>query len=205
MSLLFALDGFGVIDPREWGTCLNSVGDHFLSGFMTGIPAIIGGSLHMLAVSKDWLSFLKIPVSEKLFGSNKTIRGFVLMMLFSVFGALILHGIILLWSPDLTVDILAMPFWLLGIVQGFGYAFFELPNSFIKRRLGIQPGESPKRFKVFFILLDQLDSGIGVALATWICFSIPVPTAVSIVVLSPVVALSVKRVLFLLKWKKDYK
>jgi phosphatidylserine synthase len=205
MSLLFALDGFGVIHPREWNPYLNSAGRHLLSGFMTGIPAIIGGSLHMLAVSKDWLSSLKIPVSEKLFGSNKTIRGFVFMMLFSVIGALILRGIIMLWSPDLTVDILAMPFWLLGIVQGFGYALFELPNSFLKRRLGIQPGESPKRFKALFILLDQLDSGIGVALATWIAFSIPVPTAAAIVILSPMVALSVKRVLFILKWKKDYK
>ena len=90
-------------------------------------------------------------------------------------------------------------------MQGFGYALFELPNSFIKRRLGIQPGESPKRFKALFILMDQLDSGIGVALATWLVFAIPVPTAVSIVLLSPMVALAVKRVLFILKWKKDYK
>ncbi len=206
MALLFVLDGFEVINPRGWNACIGDFGCHLLSGFMTGIPAIIGGSLHMLAVSKNWMSFLKIPVSEKLFGSNKTIRGFVLMMLFSVIGALILHGIIKLWSPDnLTVDILAMPFWLLGIVQGFGYALFELPNSFMKRRLGIQPGESPKRFKVLFVLMDQLDSGIGVALATWIVFSIPVPTAVAIVLLSPMVALAVKRVLFILKWKKDYK
>ena len=159
----------------------------------------------MLAVSKDWLSVLKIPVSEKLFGANKTIRGFVLMMLFSVVGALALDGTIRLWQPDLTVDILGMPFWLLGIVQGLGYALFELPNSFVKRRMGIQPGESPKRFKALFILMDQLDSGIGVALATWLVFSIPGPTAISIVLLSPVVALAVKRVLFILKWKKDYK
>lgn len=205
MAILFALDGFGLINPREWGLSTGAVGAHLLSGFLTGVPAIIGGSLHMLAVSKDWLSFLKIPVSERLFGSNKTIRGFVLMMLFSVIGALVLNGIIRLWQPDLTVDILGMPFWLLGIVQGFGYALFELPNSFIKRRLGIQPGESPKRFKALFILMDQLDSGIGVALATWLVFAIPVPTAVSIVLLSPMVALAVKRVLFILKWKKDYK
>jgi len=205
MAILFAFEGFGFIYPREWVPCLGTIGAHLLSGFLTGVPAIIGGSLHMLAVSKDWLSILKIPVSDKLFGSNKTIRGFVFMMLFSVVGALILNGIIRLWQPDLTVDILGMPFWLLGIVQGFGYALFELPNSFIKRRLGIQPGESPKRFKALFILMDQLDSGIGVALATWLVFAIPVPTAVSIVLLSPMVALAVKRVLFILKWKKDYK
>ena len=205
MSLLFALDGFGVIHPREWSPYLGSAGRHLLSGFLTGVPAIIGGSLHMLAVSKDWLPALKIPVSEKLFGANKTIRGFVFMMIFSIIGALILQGIIWLWSPDLTVDIMAMPFWLLGIVQGVGYALFELPNSFIKRRLGIGAGESPTRFKALFILMDQLDSGIGVALATWLVFTIPVPTAVSIVILSPMVALAVKRVLFMLKWKKDYK
>lgn len=205
MSLLFALDGFGLIHPREWGLYAGDIGRHLLSGFMTAIPAIIAGSLHMLAVSKDWLPFLKIPVSEKLFGTNKTIRGFVLMMLFGVVGALILQGILRLWSPTLTVDILEMPFWLLGAVQGFGYALFELPNSFIKRRLGIQPGESPKRFRALFILMDQLDSGIGVALATWLVFSIPAATAVSIVILSPMVALAVKRILFMLKWKKDYK
>ena len=39
--------------------------------------------------------------------------------------------------------------------------FFELPNSFIKRRLDIKPG---KTTNLFFFVFDQIDSLIGVML-----------------------------------------
>ena len=52
---------------------------------------------------------------------------------------------------------------------GLGYSLFELPNSFLKRRLDITPGKTIKGFwKVFFIFLDQADSIFGVALVVWI-------------------------------------
>jgi CDP-diacylglycerol--serine O-phosphatidyltransferase len=52
----------------------------------------------------------------------------------------------------------------IGAVYGLFYMLFELPNSWIKRRMGIMAGESSKRFRWFFTLLDKTDSAIGVSL-----------------------------------------
>jgi hypothetical protein len=42
---------------------------------------------------------------------------------------------------------------------GFGYVLFELPNSFIKRRLEIPPGRNVTGVKgVVFTFVDQADS-----------------------------------------------
>lgn len=204
-AALFALDGFGVIDPRNTDSgpvFMAAAGRHITSGFLMALPAIIGGSLHMLAVSKDWLAFMKIPISERLFGANKTVRGFFLMCLFSVVGALALRGILLLFPMDLSIDILGIPFWQLGLATGFGYVLFELPNSFVKRRMGIGPGELPDRHRFLFLMLDQIDSGMGVALAAWLFFPTPYQTALGILFLSFFVPPLVKKVLYVLKWKK---
>ena len=36
---------------------------------------------------------------------------------------------------------------IMGLSLGFVYAVFELPNSFIKRRVGITPGKTAEGFK----------------------------------------------------------
>ena len=57
------------------------------------------------------------------------------------------------------------------MLLGLGYSLFELPNSFLKRRLDITPGKSVSGFwKVFFIFLDQADSVFGVALVVWLFY-----------------------------------
>jgi hypothetical protein len=48
--------------------------------------------------------------------------------------------------------------WLLGGALGLGYCIAELPNSFVKRRLGIPPMHTSSRFQY---LVDQSDSVIG--------------------------------------------
>ena len=47
--------------------------------------------------------------------------------------------------------------------MGFAYMLFELPNSFIKRRIDIPSGKTICGSKGrFFFLIDQVDSLIGV-------------------------------------------
>jgi hypothetical protein len=48
--------------------------------------------------------------------------------------------------------------WVLGGALGLGYCIAELPNSFVKRRLGIPPAHTSSRFQY---LIDQSDSVIG--------------------------------------------
>ena len=50
----------------------------------------------------------------------------------------------------------------LGALLGLAYVLFELPNSFIKRRLEIREGKTAENgWKWTFIWIDQIDSLIG--------------------------------------------
>jgi hypothetical protein len=56
-------------------------------------------------------------------------------------------------------------------MAALGYLLGELPNSFIKRQLSIDPGEAaaaPLQRRVFLVL-DQIDSAFGVLLALSLC------------------------------------
>lgn len=127
--------------------------EHILTLYL---PLIISNILHMFVVKYDFLKSLKIPVSIKAFGKNKTYRGFVFVTF--------LNGIILyLCTKVFQIDLNANAF-LFGLILGLTYILFELPNSFLKRRLGIAPGEKSEKFKFFFIFLDRCDSAFGVSL-----------------------------------------
>lgn len=105
---------------------------------------------------------------HRLFGANKTLKGFVVMvpataLSFGLLGALALafpragEGLWLL-SP--------LQYVALGGIAALGFMLGELPNSFLKRQLGIAPGEAPAsawgRWLGFAI--DRLDSIVGMLL-----------------------------------------
>jgi len=171
-----------------------------LIAFYLQIPIVIGGVLHMLAVTQNWLPALKKPIYEKWFGANKTWRGVVLVPLLTTFGALCLWPFEYLQGANAIFAATLLP---AGFVAGLGYVLAELPNSLIKRRLGIAPGETPARYRQFFILTDQIDSGIGVAIAYAIYPGFSWAVCLAYAVTFPATALLVKRLLFLSKLKKS--
>lgn len=132
------------------------------------VPVVIGGVLHMVVVSRKLWPRLAQPVHAPLFGANKTWRGFVVVPLATLAGTLPL-----LPAEQLLGENAAFgspgELLLAGLLAGFAYVLAELPNSWWKRRLGIAPGATPERHRRFFIALDQVDSGLGVALlyACW--------------------------------------
>ena len=56
---------------------------------------------------------------------------------------------------------------LLGLVAGLGFMLGELPNSFVKRQLGIEPGEAPDGMgaRIVFFAVDRFDSVAGMMIA----------------------------------------
>ena len=143
------------------------------------IPLIVSNVLHMVLVKKNGLTSLCIPLNSTLFGPNKTLRGFlfvpfvngILYLVVNWPGGWLLSGL----SPESYLqqeinigDINSLNLLLMqvsiGAVYGLFYMLFELPNSWIKRRMGIASGESSTRFRWFFTLLDKTDSAIGVSL-----------------------------------------
>jgi CDP-diglyceride synthetase len=129
------------------------------------LPAILGGVLNMVFVKLPLLRRWQIPMDggkvlgdgRRVFGDNKTWKGFFGMIALTALSAW------LCWR-----GVYAHSF-LRGAWLGFAYVLFELPNSFIKRRLGVQAGTNGGFVQTFF---DQADSAIGYAL--FLAVAIPV-------------------------------
>lgn len=169
--------------------------------FLT-VPIVVGGVLHMVVVAKDLLGFLAIPVQKRLFGPNKTWRGIIVMPIVTIAGVWLARFLEPTGSNWLLATFKNTSVVEIGVFLGFSYTLFELPNSFIKRRLNIAPGELPKRFRFCFILLDQVDSAFGFALVYFLLLDVHPLILFVQIILHPLVAISVKRILYILKLKR---
>jgi len=170
--------------------------------FLLSLPLIIAGTLHMIVVKKDILSYFKKPIHQSLFGLNKTWRGFIVMPIATLPGVYLAHEIGKYFELDFSM--LANNSLLLsGFYLGTAYCLAELPNSFIKRRLGIQEGKTSPRAKWFFILLDQADSALGCALAYLIFFNIQFRLLLGTVFFGTIIHLLINRFLYELKLRKN--
>jgi len=137
-------------------------------------PVIGAGVVHIVAIHRGWLRGLaRTPLDcgimlhgRRLLGDNKTLRGLATMV-----GATI--GFVLVeaalsrhtdWGRRLSLvdfDRVSPVLW--GVLLGGGYVVGELPNSFVKRRLGVAPGAAaPGGLAALFWLFDQVDSLAGV-------------------------------------------
>ena len=150
--------------------------------YVTLVPTILAGVMVMLWCKLPILKAIAKPIDfgknfidgKRLFGDNKTWKGMLGYILFNTLFSVLwgftcqtgaLHDLNFFYQNHENT----LPFNLLiGVLLGLGYSLFELPNSFLKRRLDITPGKTVKGFwKVFFIFLDQADSVFGVALVVW--------------------------------------
>jgi hypothetical protein len=106
----------------------------------------------------------------------------------------------------------------LGAVMGLGYALGELPNSFVKRRLGIAPGTRPHAVptgvsaagdreppggnpsgisgKICYIV-DQVDSVIGVVVLLWWIYAPPAGVLLALLAAGSVVHVVFDQCLYL--------
>lgn len=155
-----------------------------LKMLVTMVPVIMAGVLNMIFVKTKFCKRISFPIDggktfadgRRIFGDNKTRAGFFGMI---VFGALsqIIWGAVCKNFPDgmnhfYTVHENTFLFNAIsGAVCGFAYVLFELPNSFIKRRLEIPCGKTASGIKgAIFYIVDQIDSLIGVALVFAVIF-----------------------------------
>ncbi len=127
---------------------------------------------------------------RQLFGKNKTWKGLVLMV-----PAVGVAFLILASLRSTLGESSANPLWslstgayfLLGCWGGLGFMLGELPNSFAKRQLDIEPGVPPRgalaRGICFFV--DQADSVVGALLAISVFVPIPVSTWIAILLAGP--------------------
>lgn len=146
------------------------------------LPLVGGAAVHGVCMKYGWLDWLARPIDRgrclhgrPLFGHSKTFRGPVLVAAgsASVYALQrhVLHG----FEPFASIELASyalLPGWWLGALAGAAAELSELPNSFVKRRLGIAPGGTAKGIRsVAFYLWDQLD----VLLGFWLVFGLVVP------------------------------
>lgn len=135
---------------------------------------------------------------RRVFGANKTLRGVVVMV-----PAAAVAFALLAWAvPDVEGQwIWPIPipaYAALGAWAALGFMAGELPNSFLKRQLDIAPGEAADGSLAFFchLLLDRIDSGLGLLIAMSLVVEVPAPTWAYVLLLGPFIHWSFSAVMF---------
>jgi CDP-diglyceride synthetase len=131
-------------------------------GAIAMAPLFFGLLAHGLCIRFGALRQLTRPLSTRLFGANKTYRGMACVALGTAVGFVLIRPSLLpMKQPGLA---------LVGICVGAAAMAAELPNSFLKRRLGIAPGSQASGARgVAFHVLDQVDMVFGAwAVLVWL-------------------------------------
>ena len=169
---------------------------YILSAIFLAVPLIFSGALHMLIVKKNWLSYSATPIHLTMFGQNKTWRGVWVMLILTIPGVMLAQFIEPYIKSMLLVSLTGFNPVILGVALGLGYVIPELPNSYMKRRLNIPPGELANNKKVLFSFIDQADSAIGCACVYWL-FLMPNPMVIVwVIILGPIVHVIVNLLLY---------
>lgn len=191
---------------------------NILMMYITLLPSILAAILNMIWCKLPILKPFQVPMDfnknfydkKRIFGDNKTWKGFI--------GYIILNTIMMiLWGTLCNIsninhynyfyinykNTIAFNI-LIGILLGLGYSLFELPNSFIKRRLDIKPGKTTKGFKkIFFIILDQADSAFGCCLVVSLFYNLGIKLYLAYVVVGSTTHIIFNMILYFLKLRKN--
>jgi CDP-archaeol synthase len=132
-------------------------------GAIAMLPLFFGLAAHGLCIRFGALQTLARPISPRLFGANKTYRGIVGVAVGTALGFVLIQ-------PSLLAPTDVAQFALVGLCVGAAAMAAELPNSFLKRRMGIAPGSQARGVRgAAFHVLDQIDLVFGAwAVLAWI-------------------------------------
>jgi len=167
-------------------------------------PLLFAGLIHHFVVIKyNLFTFLAKPIdsdkyfnSRPLLGKSKTWRGLLLVPILSSIGSVIISYLV-------PMPITLNPVWV-GLLLGFGYAIAELPNSFLKRRFDIQAGQKANnKSRVFFLVLDQIDSVIGAIIIMLLIYPASLILCISILIIGSLLHLTVDFCLYKYGYKKS--
>lgn len=186
--------------------------------YITLLGTIVAGIINSIWCKTKYMKCLQVPMDagkclkdgKRLFGDNKTWKGFFGYIIFNIICMVLLgllcdvsgieeynmfyHGI----SNTIANNCL------IGLLLGLAYAVFELPNSFMKRRLGIVPGKSMTGIKkVFFVFFDQADSIFGCVLVVCIYSSMSLGFYFVYVLVGAVTHIVINMLLYLFKLRKN--
>ena len=93
---------------------------------------------------------------------------------------------------------------MIGIGLGLSYLISELPNSFMKRRLGIMNGEHSKKYRLVQIFVDKTDSLIGMLIFYYFATAVLFITIIELYFIALLLSLLTSFILHSIKLKKSF-
>jgi hypothetical protein len=168
-------------------------------GLFLIVAFVLAGLLQSLWLRSRVSQILAIPLDggstfrgRPILGENKTLRGFVVMIPAAAL-AFVAVAIVVSLSrqvPPATLwQLTPTGYAALGAWAGFGFMAGELPNSFVKRRFGILPGQAPASGLTAAICftIDRTDSIVGMLAAVTVAVPTPWTTWVLALILGPLI------------------
>ena len=125
---------------------------------------------------------LNTPIQTQWFGANKKWRGLISLPIATIASVYLLHFIEIIPVPKNTILFSNFNLLEFGFLVGFIFNLSELPNSFIKRRLNIPPGDENNKL---FYFIDHMDSTYGVLILWYFYFHFPLHFILTGLVVTP--------------------
>ena len=124
---------------------------------------------------------------KRIFGDHKMLRGFMVISPAAGVSFALLFLVVGFAAPESARLLWPLPVWqyaVIGSLAGLGFMAGELPNSFVKRRLGIHPAAPPANTfaRAALFLADRLDSILGMMVVLSLVVPVPPWTWVYVIV-----------------------
>lgn len=140
-----------------------------MSGLLLFIPVLGAALAHAPVLTFDMLKELKRPLDggrswrgRRLFGDNKTWRGALMMTIGPLLATVVLSRFSGYWD-HVPVEARDAGPVLVGLLVGLGTVIGELPNSFLKRQMGVAPGTQRRDATgIALTIYDQADLVLGI-------------------------------------------
>lgn len=180
---------------------------------VTLMPVLLGGVCNMIFTKTKLYRRLRFPLDrnrylrdgKRMLGNGKTAVGFLSMIAFCallqvIWGAFCrscasMNNLLYIYHRPAICSDLGI-----GALLGAAYMLFELPNSFMKRRLENRDGILPHLGqRALFFVLDNIDSMFGVFLVLACFYPLSVGTYLYGVLLGGLIHLAVNVLLLLLR------
>lgn len=175
--------------------------------FLT-VAFIVAGLAHSAWLRMPASRRLLIPLDggtrlrgRRVFGENKTVRGFVVMVPAAAGAFAGLFALLSRVAPAAAADLWPLSvsgYAALGAWAGLGFMLGELPNSFVKRQLDVAPGMSPRARlgATIVFVVDRLDSIVGMLVVVSLVAPTPRMTWLYVLLIGPGIHLAFSMLLY---------
>ncbi|MDY6936354.1 MAG: CDP-archaeol synthase [Cyanobacteriota bacterium] len=152
--------------------------------FWLGLGLFLAAILESFLWKTPIFQVFNSPIQEEWFGANKKWRGLISLPIAHTVSVLFFQVLekLLPSLSDLFIGYSSLNLLEYGLLVGFVFNLAELPNSFVKRRLDIPPGDESSRL---FYFIDHMDSTFGVVLLWFLYFRFPTHLILTGVIMTP--------------------